>query len=80
MSNENALNWKVLYVVEYYNFGLGCFSIRDTLKIQNQKNFKQKFHVLNSSNEKESTTKLQSTTTLVYNVSPSKVTWKKLKY
>ena len=37
MSNENALNWKVLYVVEYYNFGLGCIFVWGHLE-----NFKNK--------------------------------------
>jgi uncharacterized protein YutD len=30
--NEKVLNSKVLYVFEYYSFGLGHFSIRGTLK------------------------------------------------
>lgn len=31
-SNEKRLNWKILDIFEYYNFGLGRFSILGHLK------------------------------------------------
>jgi len=41
ISNEKSLNYKVLYLTEYYNFGLGCISIWGHLK--DSKNLKFKF-------------------------------------
>ena len=39
-SNEKTFNYKVLNLVKYYNFGIGCISIRDSLK--NSKNWVSK--------------------------------------
>jgi hypothetical protein len=32
-SNEQVLNWKVVDIIEIYNFDFGCFTIRGSLKI-----------------------------------------------
>ena len=31
-SNGKTFNYKVLNLVKYYNFGIGCISIRDSFK------------------------------------------------
>jgi hypothetical protein len=47
-SNEKTFNYKVLNLVKYYNFGIGCISIRDMKNTKNgvskYLNFKHIFH------------------------------------
>jgi len=50
-SNEKTFNYKVLNLVKYYNFGIGCISIRDSFKNSKNRvlkhvNFKHIFETL----------------------------------
>ena len=50
-SNEKTSNYKVLNLIKYYSFGIGCISIRDSLKnskngVSKHVNFKHIFETL----------------------------------
>ena len=49
--NEKTSNYKVLNLIKYYNFGIACISIRDSLKnskklVSKHLNFKHIFETL----------------------------------